>query len=394
MSLYLREQKLGSHSNPDSSSHKFMLKGRQTGGMHRGHGWVFRAESRDTMLAWYEDVKNLTEMTGMEREAFVRKHARSVSAGSATAPSVSSDGIEDEDEADRVPYSASASQVEHAPPQEQTPPRPQPGGRFPSDVNIDRHLLMPRSSPSSGTSSDEHDAVAAAGALPGSGVPFGVPGHQVKEGEYGRAAKEQTADRTQESHPAVSAAQDSKGANPSDFGFPNSERPVERAPLAAADTRDFGDREISQGPVEEHTSNYVGASQQGTSSYIEAPIQHDTIKAEDPAVDTATAATVGPVEAPVSPPGDTRPVDSNPADIRGNPMPPTNIAVLPPSNFTMQRPTAESGQATPATMATTLSDSTTHTEYPLGRPELATQASAQTISDLHVPGEYPKPTKA
>jgi hypothetical protein len=49
MSLYLPEQKLGSHSSEGSSSNKFMLKGRQTGSMHRGHSWVFRAESYDTM---------------------------------------------------------------------------------------------------------------------------------------------------------------------------------------------------------------------------------------------------------------------------------------------------------------------------------------------------------
>jgi len=52
MSLYLPEQKLGSHSNQGGSSNKFMLKGRQTGSMHRGHSWVFRAESFETMMAW------------------------------------------------------------------------------------------------------------------------------------------------------------------------------------------------------------------------------------------------------------------------------------------------------------------------------------------------------
>jgi len=56
MSLYLPEQKLGSHSNPGSSSNKFMLKGRQTGSMHRGHSWVFRAESYDTMMAWVSEL--------------------------------------------------------------------------------------------------------------------------------------------------------------------------------------------------------------------------------------------------------------------------------------------------------------------------------------------------
>jgi len=47
MSLYLPEQKLGSHSSEGGSSNKFILKGRQTGTMHRGHTWVFRAESFD-----------------------------------------------------------------------------------------------------------------------------------------------------------------------------------------------------------------------------------------------------------------------------------------------------------------------------------------------------------
>lgn len=52
MSLFLPEQKLGSHSSEGASSNKFMLKGRQTGAMHRGHSWVFRCESHETMLAW------------------------------------------------------------------------------------------------------------------------------------------------------------------------------------------------------------------------------------------------------------------------------------------------------------------------------------------------------
>lgn len=127
MSLSLADQKLGSNSAEDSSSHKFMLKGRQSGGMHRGHSWVFRAESRETMMAWMDAIKNLTEKTGAERSAFVRQHARSVSGGSrGRAFSItSSDGLE-EDEADAVPYSASV--VSQAPVQEPSKlARPQPG---------------------------------------------------------------------------------------------------------------------------------------------------------------------------------------------------------------------------------------------------------------------------
>lgn len=188
MSLYLSEQKLGSRSTVNSSSHKFMLKGRQTGGMHRGHAWVFRAESYDTMMAWYEDIKNLTEKTGEERNAFVRRHARSFSSGSHKAGSVSSDGVLDEDEADEVPFSANTSQVQQPVPQQDTPARPQPGGRFPSDIQVNRFLQAPLS-PSSATSSGDRDPLMAAGTQPESSAPRG-PGdpdeHQREDQIHGR----------------------------------------------------------------------------------------------------------------------------------------------------------------------------------------------------------------
>jgi hypothetical protein len=92
--------------------------------MHRGHTWVFRAESYDTMLAWYEDIKNLTEKSGEERNAFVRRHTRSVSQGSAR--SVSSDGALDEDEADQVPYASHSITSDTV--RDETPKRPSPGG--------------------------------------------------------------------------------------------------------------------------------------------------------------------------------------------------------------------------------------------------------------------------
>ncbi|KAI9666503.1 MAG: hypothetical protein M1821_004439 [Bathelium mastoideum] len=167
MSLYLPDQKLGSRSQDGSSSHKFMLKGRQTGSMHRGHSWVFRAETYDTMMAWYDDIKNLTEKTGEERNAFVRRHARSISANSQKAMTISSDGLE-EDEADAVPYSANASSVNAAPPLEQPrPQRPQPGGRFPSDVQVNHNNLQSPAPASSASSDNEHELIAAAGVTPG-----------------------------------------------------------------------------------------------------------------------------------------------------------------------------------------------------------------------------------
>src|ERR1700716_1318028 len=109
MSLDWPEQKIGSHSQEDSSSHKFMLKGRQTGAMHRGHAWVFRAESHDTMMAWFDDIANLIGKTGEARNAFVRRHIRTLSGGSFRASSISSDGVMDEDEADQTPYSGNSA---------------------------------------------------------------------------------------------------------------------------------------------------------------------------------------------------------------------------------------------------------------------------------------------
>ncbi|KJZ72396.1 hypothetical protein HIM_08199 [Hirsutella minnesotensis 3608] len=143
MSLYLPEQKLGSHSTEGGSSNKFVLKGRQTGAMHRGHTWVFRAESHDTMMAWYEDIKALTEKSPAERSQFVRSHSRSLSQSSRR--SASSDGMVDDE--DEEPFSANQMDVAPEPRTEPVVRRPEPGGRFPSDmqVNAQRGLQAPQS---------------------------------------------------------------------------------------------------------------------------------------------------------------------------------------------------------------------------------------------------------
>lgn len=141
MSLYLPEQKLGSHSTEGSSSNKFVLKGRQTGPMHRGHTWVFRAESHDTMMAWYDDIKTLTERTPEERGNLVRALNRSISRASQRS-SLSSDGGVDDDE--EPPFRATVASVGDQPRQDPLSRRPS-GGRFPSDlqVNAQRGLQVP-----------------------------------------------------------------------------------------------------------------------------------------------------------------------------------------------------------------------------------------------------------
>ncbi|KAK3322087.1 hypothetical protein B0H66DRAFT_188313 [Apodospora peruviana] len=183
MSLYLPEQKLGSHSAEGASSNKFILKGRQTGSMHRGHTWVFRAESHDTMLAWYDDIKALTERTPEERGNFLRGHGRSLSRSSQRS-SMSSDGVNDDEE---PPFTATVESANPQPKQDVLQRRPS-GGRFPSDlqVNAQRGLQVPVSplSVSSGFNEDANGDVAAAGAQPGS---YGQQSYGFQEGNSGDA---------------------------------------------------------------------------------------------------------------------------------------------------------------------------------------------------------------
>ncbi len=130
--------------------------------------------SQANLLAKYEDIKILTSQSPQDRQNFVRQHARSISGTSQKAGSVSSDGIVDEE--DEEPFSAQNSAVVAPGPKQDEPKRPQPGGRFPSQLTIDtlsqRGLQAPLS-PSSGSSGfgdvQDRDVVAAA-ALPGSGV--------------------------------------------------------------------------------------------------------------------------------------------------------------------------------------------------------------------------------
>ena len=389
MSLYLKEQKLGSHSSPDSSSHKFMLKGRQTGGMHRGHGWVFRAESRDTMLAWYEGIKNMTEKSGMERDAFVRKHTRSVSNGSARAPSVSSDGGMEEDEADQVPYSASTSQIDPGSPREQTPQRPQPGGRFPSDLNVDRHLHMPLS-PSSGTSSDDRDALAAAGALPGSGVPFGQSGHQVEEGEFGRPEEPPSA-MLQHSQTADGNHNDYSISRPTNYAYNSS---LENTPAQPFNDTTHTSQAPNTNLSQNHGQQVLQADESGQGVVLGQPEPHYYRAAS-----TFEPSAVGSASGPVSPISATFVHEANtiPVELSGAPSPPVEHENSAPLTFSIPPPptnpaTASDGLATPDSAITTLSTSTIATKFGAARPPLSSQQSGQTISDLHVPGEYPKST--
>ena len=404
MSLPLTDQKLGSHSNADSTSHKFMLKGRQSGGMHRGHAWVFRAESFDTMLAWFSDIKNLTEKTGAERKEFIRRsHARSVSAGSHKAGSISSDGGIDEDEADEVPYSATASQAEIPPQVEKLPQRPNPGGRFPSALKINRDSQV-SVTPSSSTG--DREIIAAAGALPGSGVPFGSSGLQVQADDDEANAARGELDGTSaaplpiDSFTPMASKQGFKGlslqngSNLATAAAAKDRNPPEGIQsIGSSDNAGsvaYHQQQIDPTPqslplnVKNNDSEYgdwlagVGSGAVATAG-IESD-RHD-VKQEGPAAheDQPGLQTV-PVATQVSAPA---PQESGQPPVQG-----AIFAAFPSISSGMNDTANES---TPPITG----DPTSHASEPASpigdlarRPSLGSRVA--TISDLHVPGEFPK----
>jgi hypothetical protein len=440
MSLYLPDQKLGSRSQPGSSSHKFVLKGRQTGSMHRGHTWVFRAESYETMLAWYDDIKVLTEKSGEERNAFVRRHAsvRSTSAGShRSARSGSSDGALDEDEADAIPYSANHSLVSQ-PVREQSS-RPSPGGRFPSDLNINRNLQEPLS-PSSGSSDfGQNDITTAAGGPEQDVHPMYLAGTTQQQ-----AYPVQPVPAQQYVNP-YPPTQQSTYADP--YALAPQSHPVQNAPV---DTYRSAPQQYAPQPLQpshaaisSHDSNYGGwlapaaggaaagalGGYAGTQAYNKHQIEEQE-RAQQEELDRQALlpnqtqaypqqqpATTGYVGLPPTIP--TRDPDHHASAIIEEPSSTSALGVHPtliPAPViaaASTREPADAAFASPSTDASFLNDSdvglapfgATHGQTVNGGPvpvELVELADTQahpgmhrtgtdiSVSDLHVPGEYPR----
>ncbi|PKS07094.1 hypothetical protein jhhlp_005692 [Lomentospora prolificans] len=281
MSLYLPEQKLGSHSKEGTSSQKFILKGRQAGGVHRGHTWVFRAESYDTMMAWYDDIRALTEGAPHDRTNLMAGASRSISRASRISTSSDAGVVDEEDE---EPFSA-GSQVETNTAANRLAVqdrRPQAGGRFPSDlqVNAQRGLQVP-ASPSTGSSGvaggrDRSSIVAnggipaggvvAAGALSGSGrdEPVSQENRNVRHPE-GYGATAQTPMDEAPSHAALvnrEAAQD--GINPytsEPMGGPQQQQPMNYTHTITPVVAGFQSQRTASPSQRDDTSKYASQTQ-------------------------------------------------------------------------------------------------------------------------------------
>ncbi|CAG8957783.1 hypothetical protein HYFRA_00000121 [Hymenoscyphus fraxineus] len=347
MSLYLPEQKLGSNSTRGASSNKFMLKGRQTGSMHRGHSWVFRAESYDTMISWVEDVRTLTEKSPQERNAFVRQHARSVSNTSQKAGSISSDGVMDEE--DEEPFSANASSVVAATPTQDGSRRPQAGGRFPSDlqVNTQRGLQAPLSA-SSGSSNigDAKDSgmVATTSALPDNA-----------EDQYGGEEFQSHADE-------VDKRVMKDGVNP--YTYEPIQETIARREQQTAPTAGLGGVAVGAAGFEAYNDQTLLEKEAA---------QYDYFSQQQLAVQAAREATM--IAAP-----DNEIKSSN----------------QPPQETNVPAPVAMSAALGDVSETSQLQD-TLAGETPLVEPRplfanAPRHESVQSISQLHVPGGYPRST--
>jgi hypothetical protein len=118
------------------------------------------------MLQWYENIRKLIEVSGEERNAFVTgaMHRRTESTASGKDElETSSENELENDEADDVPYFAEASVLRDGPLEPPAPVRPE-GGRFPSDINVNRsgadaHVAS--------TGDSTHSLIAAAGVIAG-----------------------------------------------------------------------------------------------------------------------------------------------------------------------------------------------------------------------------------
>ncbi|KAG0671747.1 Phosphoinositide PI4,5P(2) binding protein [Maudiozyma exigua] len=63
MSLALNECTVAEHSKKGSSENKLVLHAKQNGLLHKGHNWVFKTDSYESMMTWFDNLKLFTSLT-------------------------------------------------------------------------------------------------------------------------------------------------------------------------------------------------------------------------------------------------------------------------------------------------------------------------------------------
>jgi hypothetical protein len=374
-------------------------------------------------MGWYTDIKELTEKTGEQRNEFVRRtHARSLSGNSLKAASIggSSDGAMEEDEADRMPYSseqsvrgnsvapapapgheAAAGMTSAALLYEQDdarseagwrpPQRPSPGGRFPSDVNVSRGLQAPNSPSSGDSQEDDRTAIAAASALPGSGVPFASHAEtHPKDSAPVKAAKNEQAGTAGSAfltgHVTHSTLMPGYGAFDASqrHGGDGGREGEWLAPLAAG----VGGAAVGAGVIhrQEKENEPEPIPQKMDSTPV--PVSTTAMTAAPMLVVASASLTDSPTHthpATTSSQGDTMETLSTvPTSVGQNDVQPQTTSYFDKNSAWTVPPTNVD-----STAGEVLTPQTGKVEALAKRPAPKSSNSVSTISDLHIPGEYP-----
>ena len=329
------------------------------------------------MMAWYEDIKALTEKSPEERTQFVRSHSRSLSRSS-THRSVSSDGMVDEE--DDEPFSA-GSQIDIITPgskQDSASRRSQPGGRFPSDIQINAQRgLQATRSPSSLSSEAQQqqyeypsqggaDVIAAASALPGIDVP------------------------------GASFDQDNSRSPVRPVGYGgNGLRSMAETPsgayLAQQEAEQDGVNPYTSEPIEHHEQQNTHTQE----NYFAVPavVAAQSVRNNEPQSQQPLAAeeTTQFTKEAEEYPSRHQVIDTTNITSDANTH---NIDVLAAAGFSKSGPTEEADIAPSRSSIDSLATTEVSIVDPRsGRPTGNRTESTNTISNLHIPGEYPKGTK-
>lgn len=125
MSLSLNDCTVAEHSKKGSSDFKFILHAKQNGIIHRGHNWVFRVESYESMMDWFVNIKKLTTTSNPSDKAKLVMEELDLDITGKPKKSIESDSIR----------TTSETRIKSGPSQQFTDKRLQP--------NIDQRQFTP-----------------------------------------------------------------------------------------------------------------------------------------------------------------------------------------------------------------------------------------------------------
>lgn len=93
MSISLDECEVSEHSGKNDSVHRFVLRTKQNGLIHRGHNWMFRADSYASMMKWFNRLQQMTQLKNPVSRASVFAPSNPLRVDATRLPTISSTPI-------------------------------------------------------------------------------------------------------------------------------------------------------------------------------------------------------------------------------------------------------------------------------------------------------------